>query len=284
MRPSPFAWGSRCDADVVARLAGSIPAGAGQPRPRLPGLTACWVHPRSRGAARCFASAAGAGRGPSTLARGSHGHARLNVDHGGSIPARAEQPKTIASTSSCPGVHPRSRGAAGRQSPLPRRRLGPSPLARGSQRQLPGRDAGAGSIPARAGQPCGPERPPCCCRVHPRSRGASATRTSRSRPSSGPSPLARGSLAEGAEITCVPGSISARAGQPPIRRRAGRSPWVHPRSRGAARFKRDLAGIDKGPSPLARGSPPRSAPGWTHSRSIPARAGQPCSCRTRPVR
>ena len=91
----------------------------------------------------------------------------------------------------------------------------------------------------------------------------------------GPSPLARGSPPQGLTGRLGPGSIPARAGQPPGRVAYLNPCRVHPRSRGAAYLLHQEFPLMWGPSPLARGSLGRYQQGHNITGSIPARAGQP---------
>ena len=233
------------------------------------------VYPRSRGAAGSAGLRTSPMGGLSPLARGSPDSIRRRTTGWGSIPARAGQPIGQQTKKKCMRVYPRSRGAA----PYPHPHFpyvpGLSPLARGSQ-QLLGALAGLeGSIPARAGQPTA--RAPCRIGrgVYPRSRGAAWHWPIGSKPFRGLSPLARGSPALPSPAALAPGSIPARAGQPPSSR-----PWslrcgVYPRSRGAAGHGGNVFLGRLGLSPLARGSPAHSTSRRHTLGSIPARAGQP---------
>ena len=195
--------------------------------------------------------------GPSPLARGSRIlHGTVDV-HAGSIPARAGEPWSRATSRATHGVHPRSRGGAfitlEGESPM----TGPSPLARGSRSRarrdsLPGR-----SIPARAGEPCWPSGSAARVRVHPRSRGGAVTSAVPNAPLAGPSPLARGSPDAIHRHEELIGSIPARAGEPPALSPSHCCRRVHPRSRGGACVGPEPVCVASGPSPLARGSPYR---------------------------
>ena len=298
--PSPLARGSRVFCDRADVVGGSIPARAGQPRPLRLLLRYFWVHPRSRGAAcGVFAkstSRAGPSRsrgaatmknstrwsqwGPSPLTRGSRDLEQSQTSAIESIPARAGQPIGGANTELLARVHPRSRGAAmgavGCTWPL----SGPSPLARGSPNGVPRLFAQSGSIPARAGQPRANLASHSLNRVHPRSRGAAQRGGFEPGCAVGPSPLARGSPAQGGAVEHALGSIPARAGQPGVTRQKLRNPGVHPRSRGAALVWDGVPRVDSGPSPLARGSHQRRVLSPSAGRSIPARAGQPAAPRS----
>ncbi len=111
--------------------------------------------------------------------------------------------------------------------------------------------------------------------VHPRSRGAASSCRMLIALFVGPSPLARGSLAQSLQSCARAGSIPARAGQPLSNRSRLAQVRVHPRSRGAAKNGATRAFWRWGPSPLARGSQYGAAGARRRVGSIPARAGQP---------
>ena len=152
---------------------------------------------------------------------------------------------------------------------------GPSPRERGSPAAHPRRQAGRGSIPARAGQPwvmCLARPAP---RVHPRASGAAIGVKQFVGLLQGPSPRERGSRWPQAGRALALGSIPARAGQPRSRLRQADAGGVHPRASGAAPIQRTLGTAQEGPSPRERGSPPIGQREAGRGGSIPARAGQP---------
>ena len=110
--PSPRARGSPADEARARDLAGSIPAGAGEPGGRAGGSRLARVHPRGRGGAACDQRAREARTGPSPRARGSPAEwmdARLLW---GSIPAGAGEPELVRPADKPLRVHPRGRGGA----------------------------------------------------------------------------------------------------------------------------------------------------------------------------
>ncbi len=275
--PSPLSRGSRLPHGLGQAAGGSIPALAGQPVPPPWSAHLERVHPRSRGAARYVSLLADKLSGPSPLSRGSRRPHLRGVHLAGSIPALAGQPRGAIIRRQFSRVHPRSRGAAVDDQDHFLILQGPSPLSRGSQLFDAVEGAARGSIPALAGQPGANVNTGSVSGVHPRSRGAAATRLSLSQMSTGPSPLSRGSPASATWTASRAGSIPALAGQPPPASSRPRPAWVHPRSRGAAGISSRIALARQGPSPLSRGSQPM-APTWLDSTgSIPALAGQPPS-------
>ena len=92
--PSPLTRGNHWLGAPRAFTGGSIPAHAGQPRPKLRSYGSKWVHPRSRGATKKWAVAQGFVEGPSPLTRGNHTDGSHTAFVPGSIPAHAGQPSS----------------------------------------------------------------------------------------------------------------------------------------------------------------------------------------------
>ena len=232
--PSPLTRGSPPSPSAACWPPGSIPAHAGQPSKTHFWFSLMKVHPRSRGAAWQHAGLVQDVEGPSPLTRGSRHDTGAETWHVGSIPAHAGQPLSASRQARLFWVHPRSRGAAPKTPGMSIKTKGPSPLTRGSQTDDEEAEGERRSIPAHAGQPkagtvCG-----CSVWVHPRSRGAARRITVEHARLEGPSPLTRGSQAQGYAHCERKGSIPAHAGQPQARRVLAGLTGVHPRSRGAA--------------------------------------------------
>ena len=155
--------------------------------------------------------------------------------------------------------------------------FGPSPLTRGNPARLVRQEPHAGSIPAHAGQPGPCASSPPVSRVHPRSRGATSMNFQYRGAYIGPSPLTRGNQQRAAVLGAHRGSIPAHAGQPTTRSCPGRSPRVHPRSRGATSFESSADESQSGPSPLTRGNLGHGGERAGQGRSIPTHSGQPTS-------
>ena len=151
-------------------------------------------------------------------------------------------------------VHPRSRGATQLYNQQMQQAQGPSPLTRGNPDCFRGGDHRRGSIPAHAGQPLRLWVLPQPIWVHPRSRGATASKMRLRSSRLGPSPLTRGNLVQPGAPSRRPGSIPAHAGQPPRAQSVATRPRVHPRSRGATAGATLGAAAASGPSPLTRGN------------------------------
>ena len=118
--------------------------------------------------------------------------------------------------------------------------------------------------------------------VHPRASGGARilgrTRLFRA----GPSPRERGSLQDGLEEIWEPGSIPARAGEPPSVLIGGATPRVHPRASGGAEHADRTPALLGGPSPRERGSRRLGGRRPAGVGSIPARAGEPVATMSEP--
>ena len=131
------------------------------------------------------------------------------------------------------------------------------------------------SIPACAGKPRPVTHFARTGQVDPRVRGEAIAAAWEAETCTGRSPRARGSLPEKAVPSCDRGSIPACAGKPPRRVGDARRSWVDPRVRGEARVRVPIRVRQRGRSPRARGSRPRTLRTNLHFRSIPACAGKP---------
>ncbi len=127
---SPLARGNRPSRTIRASRCGPIPARAGQPSARMPGISAARAYPRSRGNPE-VAGAQIVGVGP--------------------IPARAGQPQYLPRFVDEQRAYPRSRGATPKAPRADCVRPGLSPLARGNPPTAARRPARPGPIPARPG-------------------------------------------------------------------------------------------------------------------------------------
>ena len=139
----------------------------------------------------------------------------------------------------------------------------------------------SGSIPARAGEPSTNLPYRRAWRVDPRASGGAAVSRRAVDLVSGRSPRERGSLLGNERQRAAEGSIPARAGEPGNVGTAAAISWVDPRASGGAagqRWGRTAAG---GRSPRERGSLHKHPAIHFLDGSIPARAGEPGSCRPR---
>ena len=132
-----------------------------------------------------------------------------------------------------------------------------------------------GSIPARAGEPCGRRPGAGSTRVYPRTCGGTVEAAVQPERGQGLSPHVRGNLQAVVEHPRVRGSIPARAGEPRTLRWRTRESRVYPRTcGGTSQSLRDCV-PPAGLSPHVRGNPGREAGVRHRAGSIPARAGEP---------
>ena len=128
--------------------------------------------------------------------------------------------------------HPRLRGEHRSAIACDNSGLGSSPLTRGTQCQHPAVSPSPGIIPAYAGNTRFCRCPRRSCRDHPRLRGEHYGDVMKDMVYQGSSPLTRGTLAEGMEITIESGIIPAYAGNTHCRHKAWHRQRDHPRLRG----------------------------------------------------
>ena len=279
--PSPRARGSPGHRPRKQCRLGSIPASAGKPASPSPCARWLQVHPRERGEASGNCPSQPYSSGPSPRARGSRLRRQRGERRAGSIPASAGKPAAGRAGSATCWVHPRERGEARRAGTPSGAPSGPSPRARGSRAAEAAIERRQGSIPASAGKPTRSRQWRSRPGVHPRERGEARQPPLCDGSIGGPSPRARGSLAERPGDQRRLGSIPASAGKP--RTASHRSRWggVHPRERGEAAAARVQLRMPMGPSPRARGSLSVLDPRVSPLRSIPASAGKPLHRRRR---
>ena len=137
---------------------------------------------------------------------------------------------------------------------LPRRKVGSSPLARGTRHGCRSAVHNVGLIPARAGNTDPHQRTANHRRAHPRSRGEHSLVLSKSGLSAGSSPLARGTLRAARKKPVGTGLIPARAGNTNSAASRPAMSRAHPRSRGEHAVSAVVFSLIGGSSPLARGT------------------------------
>ena len=172
-------------------------------------------------------------------------------------------------------VYPRPRGGTSSATACVRRKWGLSPPTRGNRPRREPKRAGAGSIPAHAGEPA--ENPPDrrLAEVYPRPRGGTHRRRVREPAFAGLSPPTRGNRPERPPRTRFAGSIPAHAGEPITGKPPRLLKRVYPRPRGGTAAEWRNLSKGEGLSPPTRGN---RAAGWGllgARRSIPAHAGEP---------
>ena len=132
-----------------------------------------------------------------------------------------------------------------------------------------------GTIPARAGEP--PPRGPRSGRPwdYPRSCGGTEPGGRPGSRTNGLSPLVRGNPPCRMSVAVLPGTIPARAGEPPRRGAAFLEGGDYPRSCGGTAGFELRDSLAWGLSPLVRGNPITCAAAFSREGTIPARAGEP---------
>ena len=128
-------------------------------------------------------------------------------------------------------------------------------------------------IPARAGNTLHPAVTPCVSSAHPRSRGEHSRQQQEEAGHFGSSPLARGTRTDRPERIPALRLIPARAGNTLPKDSVKSLRAAHPRSRGEHPAAGTHAIPSVGSSPLARGTPHTRINARSHTRLIPARAG-----------
>ena len=179
--------------------------------------------------------------------------------------------------------------------------VGSSPRVRGSRHPAGRKPAGAGFIPARAGEPGDALPRPRRATVHPRACGGAGDALPRPRRATvhpracggarvdayvrpfevGSSPRVRGSRVGELADEVDEGFIPARAGEPRSASTSGSRSTVHPRACGGARSAGHSSGSPPGSSPRVRGSLELRPFDGPRDGFIPARAGEPRGTRRR---
>ena len=199
---------------VVGQRRGSIPARAGEPRSRHTPPARDRVYPRACGGTtrRCTSASTRAGLSPRVRGnpQGAQGRERVR----GSIPARAGEPDQGGTHDGIDTVYPRACGGTV-VGIKPRPSFsGLSPRVRGNPADPVAAHGGAGSIPARAGEPTLHAVEPHKKGVYPRACGGTAPSEYVVRRIRGLSPRVRGNPLVPLAYVVDRGSIPARAGEP----------------------------------------------------------------------
>ena len=145
---------------------------------------------------------------------------------------------------------------------------------RGKPRQVQSSGTPVRIIPARAGQTRTTGRPSPPATDHPRACGANLTGGRPDDTVGGSSPRVRGKLGSGALNELNERIIPARAGQTIQASAPEAYAPDHPRACGANWLTSDMLGCRVGSSPRVRGKRPVEHVRGSHTRIIPARAGQ----------
>ena len=134
---SPRVRGSLSGGPAGRPGSGSIPAGAGEPRPHRCAPPGRRVDPRGCGGAAAAAVSSAHPPGRSPRVRGSRTHAYKSASSRGSIPAGAGEPKQISLLNQVLRVDPRGCGGARTENIERHPDMGRSPRVRGSRKILP---------------------------------------------------------------------------------------------------------------------------------------------------
>ena len=250
-----------------------IPARAGNTSPPARSRRPVRVHPRSRGEHWRVGRDRNSRTGSSPLARGTQARTPPPLALLQFIPARAGNTETSSFATGSIPVHPRSRGEHMSARRIRAPAAGSSPLARGTHLARPGARGLHRFIPARAGNTSSASRMRPSSPVHPRSRGEHCSSGPGCHPSTGSSPLARGTRRpaeiRGRRHRFIPARAGNTCAPPPCPRPRS----VHPRSRGEHHPTPDGSVSNVGSSPLARGTHHVPSREREQRRFIPARAG-----------
>ena len=271
---SPLTRGKRETGKRGRTAMGLIPAHAGKTTPISAATFVAWAHPRSRGENLTATGAPPSVFGSSPLTRGKlrgvhAGHHALRL-----IPAHAGKTSRVCLPPCLARAHPRSRGENIVDRIKPALTDGSSPLTRGKQIVLVGREIAHRLIPAHAGKTRLRVRRRRARWAHPRSRGENLVGEQDIPVEHGSSPLTRG------KHVCRDCSlvglrlIPAHAGKtrPLGDGKTGRA--AHPRSRGENVACGAGAGGAGGSSPLTRGKLGTALPVALGDGLIPAHAGK----------
>ena len=214
-------------------------------------------------------------RGLSPRVRGNLRPLGPPAQRGGSIPARAGEPKAEGDVAVGMTVYPRACGGTQSLNATSISCVGLSPRVRGNPIPVPIGPIIVRSIPARAGEPV----LPCCTRprwtVYPRACGGTFIVVVSHVGEAGLSPRVRGNPPPARARMTTLGSIPARAGEPGSCRRNRLRCGVYPRACGGTSVKARTGGYRWGLSPRVRGNHDEGRDRNVQGRSIPARAGEP---------
>ncbi len=194
---------------------------------------------------------------------------------GGSIPARAGEPRCSVAPYVAAWVYPRACGGTDPIPVLSRLWSGLSPRVRGNLDPRPPKDIQQGSIPARAGEPCPAPRSAAGGSVYPRACGGTTPESMEGVSIFGLSPRVRGNRSLPHRPRPAERSIPARAGEPRPPVGPVAPPGVYPRACGGTIIIEQDAPGHQGLSPRVRGNRSGCQCGRRASGSIPARAGEP---------
>ena len=274
---SPRVRGNRRRHKSAPCAIGSIPACAGEPH-----QTACpapkpGVYPRVCGGTPGDPVRPVFLTGLSPRVRGNRQPVGGREIATGSIPACAGEPLAHLPQQQPRPVYPRVCGGTAAAGSISSPAVGLSPRVRGNPTGALGWGAGAGSIPACAGEPRRVAARLPKMRVYPRVCGGTGVPVGRPPQIDGLSPRVRGNLGCRIDPNIKPRSIPACAGEPSPQQARRPPEWVYPRVCGGTVASGGSIPRPQGLSPRVRGNPA----GRHHHRaaqgSIPACAGEPAT-------
>ena len=172
------------------------------------------AYPRSRGGTARISFFDARKMGLSPLTRGNRRYRARWWGRSGPIPAHAGEPKSQVGAGYVSRAYPRSRGGTWNAPPSEWTMTGLSPLTRGNLGLGGEGEAGAGPIPAHAGEPSQARRSVGVTGAYPRSRGGTADALPVIQAGAGLSPLTRGNHHLTIGDPRRPGPIPAHAGEP----------------------------------------------------------------------
>ena len=238
----------------------------------------CAVYPRVCGGTDARRGSIPSPHGLSPRVRGNRVHTVKPNDDAGSIPACAGEPLRRLNARSRLGVYPRVCGGTWAKLVGGIDASGLSPRVRGNLLEFQHPFYWYGSIPACAGEPIWAEGGQGKVTVYPRVCGGTYSTTPIYDQGKGLSPRVRGNRIREVTATTSKGSIPACAGEPPRRRPSAPQDEVYPRVCGGTAINRPLHVDFIGLSPRVRGNPYGVGYDGSSLGSIPACAGEPCTC------
>ncbi len=272
---SPRVRGNRAVLRERVLVAGSIPAGAGEPDTGRGGPRRTAVYPRGCGGTIPRGRPGGAAAGLSPRVRGNQPDPLPSPVERGSIPAGAGEPWSRLS-SPLPGtVYPRGCGGTKDGRTAPKADTGLSPRVRGNLKDSNTGVGMKGSIPAGAGEPIERVTNPNMARVYPRGCGGTVDLAWPGVVVDGLSPRVRGNHRRPSPPVASMGSIPAGAGEPTENLYNLRYRGVYPRGCGGTWYFTDPPPGYTGLSPRVRGNLDRPQGRSVGVGSIPAGAGEP---------
>ena len=272
---SPRVRGNLPGACVVPKVAGSIPACAGEPRPPASGCRRAGVYPRVCGGTRATDAFSDTHSGLSPRVRGNLRLATREATALGSIPACAGEPPSGSRSASAAGVYPRVCGGTSFARLGGILEPGLSPRVRGNRGAVAQAREIDGSIPACAGEPSTFRMASSLGRVYPRVCGGTSAAVMSGSPDRGLSPRVRGNPSAPVLTLSSFGSIPACAGEPRTANLPSMLSRVYPRVCGGTEFSVLADNYALGLSPRVRGNHRRRHLAVVPRGSIPACAGEP---------